>query len=171
MNSARRRRQSGGQALVESVFTVLPTFAIICAFADFGLALFRWNTLQNAVREGCRYAITFQTQTGMGQDASIQSVVEQYAFGFVKAADSPQHIFVNYYSPANLNTAINPPGGNSPGNVVTVSVQNVSWQWLAPLSGSLAWGQAIRSTTAPTFAVYSADVLGAYPAGVSSVQR
>jgi len=170
MISVRRRRQSGGNALIESVFTLLPTFAIICAFADFGMALFRWNTLQNAVREGCRYAITFQTTGGNGQDASIQNVVQQYAFGFVKTTDSPQHIFVNYYAPTNLNTPI-ATGGNVPGNVVIVSVQNVSWPWLAPLSGSLLWSQASRGTTPITFAVYSADVLGAYPAGVISVAR
>jgi heme/copper-type cytochrome/quinol oxidase subunit 2 len=169
MISARRRRQSGGNALPESIFTILPTFAIILAFADFGMALFRWSTLQNAVREGCRYAITFQTLNGTtGQDASIESVVQQYAFGFVTPADSPQHIFVNYYAPTNLNTAIST-GGNVPGNVVVVSVQNVSWAWLVPLSGSLAWSQVFRTNTPVTFAIYSADVLGAYPAGVTSV--
>ena len=61
--SARNRRRSGN-ALLESAFTILPTFALIFAFVDFGLLLFRWATLQNAVREGCRYAITFQTVTG-----------------------------------------------------------------------------------------------------------
>jgi Flp pilus assembly protein TadG len=170
MVPARRRRRSGGSALVESVFTILPTFAIIFAFADFGLALFRWNTLQNAVREGCRYAITFQTANGNGQDLSIETVVQQYAFGFVKTTDTPQHIFVNYYAPTNLTTPI-ATGGNIPGNVVVVSIQNVSWAWLAPLSGSLAWGQALRTTTPVTFAIYSGDVLGAYPAGVISVAR
>src|ERR1017187_7774248 len=38
MISERRRRQSGGNALLESVFTILPTSAIIFAFADFSLA-------------------------------------------------------------------------------------------------------------------------------------
>ena len=59
--------------MLEAVFTLLPTFALIFAFVDFGLLLFRWATLQNAVREGCRYAITFQTATGKGQDASVES--------------------------------------------------------------------------------------------------
>jgi Flp pilus assembly protein TadG len=167
--SARRRRRSGGNTLIESVFTILPTFAIICAFADFGMVMFRWNTLQNAVREGCRYAITFQS-TGGHQDASIKSVVQQYAFGFVTTSDSPAHIFVNYYSTSDLNTAITT-GGNIPGNVVEVSVQNISWAWLAPLSGSLLWNSAVRPSTPITLAIYSSDVLGGYPAGVNSVTR
>jgi Flp pilus assembly protein TadG len=169
--STRRRRSSSGNTIIETVFTILPTFALICAFADFGLVIFRWSTMQNAIREGCRYAITFQTTTGSGQDASIKAVVEQYAFGLVKANDSPQHIFVNYYAPSDLNTAI-ATGGNVPGNLVEVSVQNISWPWLAPLSGALSWGlPVLRSSTPVTFSIYSSDVLGGYPAGVNSVTR
>ena len=63
--SERNRRRSGS-AFLESAFTILPTFALIFAFVDFGLVMFRWATLQNAVREGCRYAITFQTVNGSG---------------------------------------------------------------------------------------------------------
>lgn len=169
--SDRRRHRSGGNVFIESAFTLLPTFALIFAFVDFGLVLFRWNTFQNAVREGCRYAITFQTASaGTGQDASIKQIVQQYAFGMVTATDSPQHIFVRYYAPTNLNTPIST-GGNIPGNVVEVSIQNVSWAWLAPLSGSLIWSQAQRTSTPVTFAVFSSDVLGGYPAGVNSVAR
>jgi len=170
--SPRNRRRSGN-ALVESVFTMLPMFALIFAFVDFGLLMFRWCTLQNAVREGCRYAITFQTSGNLGQDASTEAIVQQYAMGIVTTTDSPQHIFVNYYAPNNLNTPIAfASGGNVPGNVVEVSVQNISWAWLAPLSGS--FGQGIpffRSLTAITLNVYSSDILGGFPAGVNSVNR
>jgi Flp pilus assembly protein TadG len=162
--------------LVESVFTLLPTFALIFAFVDFGMMIFRWTTLQNAVREGCRYAITFQRQTQggttLGQDASIMNVVQQYAMGLVTTADSPQHIFVNYYSPTAPNSAIASPGGNVPGNIVEVSVQNVSFQWLAPLSGSYGAGiPFFRSSTPLTLAVYSSDLLGGLPAGLTSIPR
>jgi Flp pilus assembly protein TadG len=164
-----RNRRRAGNALLEFAFTVLPTFALIFAFVDFGLLMFRWATLQNAVREGCRYAITFQTANGAGQDASIEAVVQQYAMGIVKATDNPQDILVKYYSPSNLNTAI-ASGGNVPGNIVEVSVQGVSWSWLAPLSGS--YGGSVpyfRSTTPITLNIYSSDILGGYPAGVNSV--
>lgn len=159
--------------MIEMVFTLLPTFALIFAFVDFGLLMFRWSTLQNAVREGCRYAITFQTSGSNGQDASIEAVVQQYAMGIVTTSDSPQHIFVNYYAPNNLTTSIPvASGGNVPGNVVEVSVQNVSWAWLAPLSGSFGDGiPFFRSLTPITLAVYSSDILGGYPAGVNSVNR
>lgn len=157
--------------MIESVFTLLPTFALIFAFIDFGLMVFRWSTIQNAVREGCRYAITYQTQTGLGQDASIKSVVAQYAFGIVTPTDSPAHIMVNYYAPTNLTTAISS-GGNVPGNIVEVSVQNISWSALAPLSGGFGAGiPMLRTTTPIALNVYSSDILGGYPTGVNSVAR
>ncbi len=166
--SPRNRRRSGN-AVLEGVFTILPTFALIFAFIDFGLLLFRWATLQNAVREGARYAITFQTASGQGQDASIEAVVQQFAMGIVKTTDSPQDIFVKYYSTSNLTTPI-ASGGNVPGNIVEVSVQGVSWSWLAPLSGS--YGGSVpffRNTTPITLNIYSSDILGGFPSGVNSV--
>jgi Flp pilus assembly protein TadG len=168
--SPRNRRRSGN-AMLEGVFTILPTFALIFAFVDFGLLLFRWATLQNAVREGCRYAITFQTASGQGQDASIEAIVQQFAMGIVSTSDNPQDIFVKYYSTSNLNTPI-ASGGNVPGNIVEVSVQGVAWSWIAPLSGS--YGGSVpffRSTTPITLNVYSSDILGGFPAGVSAVQE
>jgi Flp pilus assembly protein TadG len=155
--------------MLEAVFTILPTFALIFAFVDFGLLLFRWATLQNAVREGCRYAITFQTATGKGQDASIEAVVQQFAMGMVKTTDNPPDIFVKYYSTANLNAALGP-GGNLPGNVVEVSVEGVSWSWIAPLSGSYGGGVPFfRGTTPIVLDIFSSDILGGFPAGINSV--
>jgi Flp pilus assembly protein TadG len=163
----RRKRKSGGGAMLELAFTFVPTWALIFAFVDLGLMLFRWSTLQNAVREGCRYAITFQTSGAMGQDASVAAIVQQYALGVVKADDTPQHIFVKYYSTSNPDTPITT-GGNIPGNIVQVSVENVSWGWIAPLSGTM---NGIYATEPFRLNVYSSDILGGYPAGVASVPR
>src|SRR5580658_6537410 len=91
--STARRRKSSGQAIVETAFTFLPMLALIFGITDFGFMIFRWTTLQNAVREGVRYAVTFQTSGALGQDASIQAIVQTYAMGIVKSADNPQTIF------------------------------------------------------------------------------
>jgi Flp pilus assembly protein TadG len=165
-----RNRRRAGAALLEFSLTILPTLGLILAFVDFGLLLFRWATLQNAVREGCRYAITFQTANGQGQDASIEAVVQQYAMGMVAPTDNPQDIFVKYYAPSNMTTAITS-GGNVPGNIVEVSVQGVSWSWIAPLSGSSGSGGVpfLRNATPITLNIYSSDILGGFPAGVNSV--
>lgn len=169
--SAERKKKSGGNVIIESAFTFLPTFALIFALTDFGLMIFRWATLQNAIREGTRYAVTFQTQGGMGQDASIKAVVERYSLGLVRATDSPAHISVTYYSPTDLTTPITN-GGNLPGNLVEVSIQNITFQWLAPLSGGFGAGIPIFRDRSPlTLQLSSADILGGYPVGVNSVSR
>ncbi len=170
--SALRKRRSSGNVMVECAFTMLPTFAIILMFVDMSLMLFRRATLQNAVREGCRYAVTFQTKAGLGQDASIEAIVQQFAMNFVTTSDNPPHIFVNYYAPTNLNTPIASPGGNVPGNVVEVSVQNIAFDWIAPLSGSYGGPVSTVGSTAPiSIAVYSSDIMGGYPVGMNSVTR
>jgi Flp pilus assembly protein TadG len=166
-----RKRRSGGNALIESAFTLLPTFALIFAFVDFGLMLYRWSSLQNAVREGVRYAITFQTQTSpaLGQVASIKTVVERNSMRLVRVADSPQHIFVKFSTQTAPDTVISA-GGNVPGNIVEVSVQNVSFSWIAPLSGSFGGGVGFfRNRTPLNLKVYAYDILGGYPVGLTSV--
>jgi Flp pilus assembly protein TadG len=172
--SSHRRRISKGNALVEWMFVLLPTFALITAFFDVSFALFSWSTIQNAVREGCRYAITFQTNGGQGQDASIATIVAQNSMGLVTVAGGLIH--VNYYgtNPAtgvySLSTAIPfANGGNVPTNVVEVSVQGYPLNWMVPLSGTIA--TPLRSTSPATINVYSADVLGGFPAGVASISR
>jgi Flp pilus assembly protein TadG len=167
--SSKRRWASGGNSLVESAFTLLPTFALLFAFIDFGLMLYRWSSIQNAVREGVRYAITFQTSGGLGQAASIKQVVQRYSMGIVTTADSPQHIFVKFYSPGTPDTAI-PAGGNLPGNIVEVSVQNLSFAWVAPLSGSYGGAVPFFRMSAPlNLKAFALDLLGGYPVGVNSV--
>jgi Flp pilus assembly protein TadG len=161
--SAARRRKSGGQAIVESSFTFLPLLAMIFGITDFGMMIFRWSTLQNAVREGCRYAVTFQVDSSGHQDTSIKDQVTTYALGFANTSDSPATIFVKYYNPstfAQITTS-----GNQPGNIVQVSVQGVSFNWFAPLTGQYG----LRTTTPLTLNVYSSDILGGYPVGVTSV--
>jgi Flp pilus assembly protein TadG len=157
---------------VELALVILPFFALLSGFFDVSFALFSWTTLQNAVREGCRFAITFQTTTPSGgacsgQDDCIEQVVQQYAMGLVTEAGGLIH--VNYYTQAAPTTLIASPGGNVPGNIVVVSVQGYPLQWLVPLSGTVI--NPYRSTSPSTISVYSADVLGGFPAGVTSVAR
>ncbi len=161
--SAARRRKSGGQTIVEFALTFLPLFALIFAITDFGFMIFRWTTLQNAVREGTRYAVTFQVDSSGHQDTSIENQVTAYAMGFVHTTDNPQTIFVKYYNPNTLAQVLS--GGNVPGNLVTVSVQNKAFSWMAPLSGTYG----LRATTPLTLNVFSSDILGGYPVGTTSV--
>jgi len=159
----RRRTKSGGNTVLETAFTFLPLMAIIFGITDFGLMLYRWTTLENAVRQGSRYAVTFQTDSSGHQNTSIEDQVTTYGMGLVHTSDNPQTIFVNYYNPTTF--ALISSNGNQPGNIVQVSVQGVSFSWIAPLAGNYG----LRNTNAFTINCYSSAILGAYPAGTSSV--
>ena len=65
---------------------MLPLLAILFAVLDLSIAIFVKNTVQFAVCQGVRYAVTSRTLPGMGQDASIKAVVQGYTLGFL---DSP----------------------------------------------------------------------------------
>jgi Flp pilus assembly protein TadG len=165
--SQRRRQKSAGNALLEWMLVLLPTMALITGFFDVSYALFSWSTIQNAVREGCRYAITFQLQTGLNQDASIKAIVATNSMGLVSAGGGL--IYVNYFTQAAPNTAIAAPNGNDPGNIVEVSIQGYPLNWMIPISGTVV--NPVRGSSPATVSVYSSDILGGYPAGVSSIPR
>jgi Flp pilus assembly protein TadG len=181
--SERRRITSSGSQWVELAFVMLPFFALITAFFDVSFVLFSWSTIQNAVREGCRYAITFQTAPPTGatwtctahQDNCIENDVVANSMGLLTVAGGL--INVNYYAQATPNTPIAAPNGNVPGNIVIVSVLNYPLNWMIPLSGTGGGGMAnstaspYRPTSPTTVNVYSSDVLGGLPAGVGSVTR
>ena len=155
----RRRRTQGGSALLEGALVLLPLLAIGFALMDFPLALFIQNTLQGAVREGVRFAITQQTGTG-GQDAAIKKQVETFSMGFLTDADisAGTSLFsVTYYNPnSSLTTAATGTGSNSQGNICVVSA-TIKRKFMAPV-----W----QATGLIPFSSTSSDVMEAPPNGV-----
>lgn len=168
-NLGPRRRARRGAQLIEMALVIVPFLAILLVFFDICMVMFRWTTLQNAVREGSRYAVTFRRAGGLGQDASIKQVVQNHALGIVSATASPEQISVNYYAPAAPATPIAAPNGNVPGNIVEVSVPAYRWNWIAPLSGTLS--NPFYASSPLSITVRSADILGGYPVGTNSVPR
>jgi len=148
---ARRRRQPG-HALMEGGLVLIPFFALFFGIVDYGMAIFLRNTFQHAVREGVRYAVTYQTvNASTGQDASIKSVVQTNAMGFLDGANA-NLIQIHYYD---KNTLVET-GSNSPGNIVEVSVQGYQWGVVAPL---------LRSASPIRLNAFSSDRMEALPDG------
>ena len=156
--------------MVEAGVILLPFLALFFALFDFGMALFLTNTVQFAVRQGTRYAVTSQVQTGLGQDASIKATVNTYSFGFLSylAPGPPKTtcagtacITINYYfqnlavSPSTL-TLVTGTGSNAAGNIVQVTASGLAYSWMIPL---------LRGTTALNVAASSADIMEAQPSG------
>jgi hypothetical protein len=174
------RRARGGRdlrrgvELLEFTLVLLPLLGFTFLLVDLGWTIYRRATLQFAVREGCRYAVTNQTQPltdangqAYGVINSIKWVVQQKAIGFLgsKATDPGYSLIqVNYYDPnASLTTPLAIPTscatntGQPPnwgGNLVEVSVQNYQAAPLAPL---------LRSATPLNFTARSSDRLEANP--------
>jgi Flp pilus assembly protein TadG len=115
--------------MVELALVLLPLLAIIFGIIDFSLAIFLRSTFRHAAREGARYAVTGQTASGVGQDASIRAVVQRNAMGFLNGSSGASKIHVRYYTPGTFVETTS----NAGGNIVEVSIEGYTWNWIAPV--------------------------------------
>jgi hypothetical protein len=127
---------------------------LVVGSTDFLLGLFVRNTLQNAVREGCRYAVTSRTASGLGHTASIQRVVREQSLGFL-ASDS--QVTVKFFDKDGFGQ-LTGTGANAGGNIVQISVANYRWNWIIP--------RFLGAGPALVINVSSSDVLEPSPNGV-----
>jgi Flp pilus assembly protein TadG len=131
--------------------------ALLFLTIDVAWSIFAKATLQHAVREGVRFAVTGQILPGntcLG--SSVQQVVAQNSFGFIPASQASQYVNVSYYSPTNL-TPITGAGGAAGGNVVKVSVNGLQIKALGPL---------LRSASPIPITAVVSDVMESPPNGV-----
>jgi Flp pilus assembly protein TadG len=68
-------RRSGAVA-VETALILSMTILILFGTFEYGRLLMDWNVLNNAAREGCRYALVNNTNVGI--DTEVSSVVNSY---------------------------------------------------------------------------------------------
>jgi Flp pilus assembly protein TadG len=132
--STKRSARQRGSELIEFGLTVIPLFGFIFLVIDLSWALFAQVTLQNAVRAGVRYAITGQTESGKGQDASIKDVVQSSAMGFLAGSAGLSDIVITYYDPVTLATT----NSNAGGNIVNVSISGFTLSPFGPILRSTA---------------------------------
>jgi len=157
-SGAVRRRSEAGNSVLEITFVLLPLLALTFAIFDFAMPIFMKSMFESAVREGCRFGITYQMTWGgttySTQTSAIQAVVKSYSLGLL----STSNISVQYYSPNSPYSQLTGTGSNSPGNILQVSVTGYSWTPIAPI-----W----RSGSALSITAVSADRLEGLPAGTS----
>ncbi|MDZ4278526.1 MAG: TadE/TadG family type IV pilus assembly protein [Dehalococcoidia bacterium] len=79
------RRGEAGQAQVEFALVGLVFLILVFGMIDVGRAVWNYNTLAEATREGTRYAIVHGARasdpSGPGDDAAVQAQVQQFAAG------------------------------------------------------------------------------------------
>jgi Flp pilus assembly protein TadG len=129
MLQTQRRSGRRGNAMVELALVLLPLLAIIFGIIDFSLAVFLRSTFRHAAREGARYAVTGRTAGGVGQDAAIRAVVQRNAMGLLNGSSGASKIFVRYYTTGTLVET----QSNAGGNIVEVSIEGYTWNWIAPV--------------------------------------
>jgi len=151
-----RSRERGSQ-VVELALVLLPLCALVFLIMDIAWAFYVRATLQNAVREGVRYAITSQTMTGLGQDASIKTVVQQNVMGLLSGTTGAALITIQYYLPNTL-APVSGLNSNQGGNIVDVYVQGYS---LPPL------GPILRSPAPLSLGAQAFDRMEGSPGGVA----
>ena len=154
MKTAQVWNRRAGAELVEFSLVMIPMFGVLFLVIDLSWMLFARATLQYAVREGVRYAVTGQTMTGMGQDNSIKTVVQQNSMGILSGSSGAAKITISYFDPNNNLAATT---SNAGGNVVQVSVAGVSVSPMAPL---------FRSASPLSLAAVSSDVVEGSPGGI-----
>ena len=115
------RRGEGGQALVEFALVSLTFFVLLFGMIDVGRAVWNYNTLAQATREGTRYAIVHGVNssdpsgpggayyTAPNTDTKVTAVVTSNAASLDTAQLTVTADWVN--------------GNNGPGSRVTVSSQ------------------------------------------------
>lgn len=139
--------------------------AMIFFLLDISWAVYAKSTLQRAVRLGVRSGITL-TSTQMASGAcltdTVKSLVQANSSGLLRGTAGLALIKVNYYQPPAANSTSNivdvstQSYGNTPGNIMQVSVQG--FQLLPLVPRIYGWGQ--RADMSPTsISVYAADLI------------
>src|ERR1039458_9519174 len=81
MRSGKAFRGRRGQSMVEFAVVAPLFFLLVFGITDFGLMFFRLETLQYAVREAGRYAVTGQNMQNMSRVDSIKTIIRQKSAG------------------------------------------------------------------------------------------
>ena len=161
----RNKHHQRGSEVVEFALVILPLLAFVTVVLDVGWAIFAKSTLQRAVRIGVTTGITMtasQLQQGACLTDTVKGIVQQNSLGLLSGTSGLNAIKVNYLSPpapsstAPMADVSTQTGGNSPGNIMQVSVQNFS---LVPLLPRIVDWNSGADNAPMTMSVYSAGLI------------
>ena len=155
---------------MEFALVLTPMFALLLAIVEVSLPIFKKSTFVAAVREGCRYGITYQLTyngtTYTSQSAAIKAVVLANSMGFLSDTSL---IHVNYFLSTSPYTDVTAGGTgitpNADGNIIQVSISGYTHSWIDPINWAYE-GKTFSVTqgSLPIIAM-SADRLETLPVG------
>jgi len=145
MNAMRPRRRSGrsGQSLVEFALSLPIILLLFMAIFDFGRAIFAYNTVSNAARDGARVAIVDQRSTA-GVSNAAQAAADQATGLDLDPADAAE-VRVVFLKP-DLSAACPSSWGEWVGCVAEVRVQYL-YSPATPIIGNILGPITLGSTT------------------------
>ena len=73
MNRKRAGRRRPGAVVVETAVIMILLTSLVFGIFEYGRLIMDWSLLNNAAREGCRYALVNNTSTTISTD--VQAVV------------------------------------------------------------------------------------------------
>ena len=113
-HSRRKGRRRGGAA-VETAFVMIAFLSFVFGIFEYGRLVMDWNLLNNAAREGCRYALANNTNT------SVASNVQTLVTGYMAGETASFNNFTVTVTGTHLGvaTVVN---NLAPGDMITVSV-------------------------------------------------
>ena len=142
------KANDSGQTLVEMAISLSLLLLLVMGTTDFGYLFSTKVTLQNAVRQGGRYAITGQCITGSGGSCSltrynsIMQTVQDAALGRLNS--SQISITCQDYGGGCPN------GAGGPGDIVTITV-TYPYHFMTGLIGAFFPGQSYTITVSSSF--------------------
>ena len=81
--STRARRRQSGTSVVEMTIVLPLLLLLVFGIGDFGIAYTQWNSLTNAVREGARVGVVFQTSC---DPATVTTTIENTVSNFAASS-------------------------------------------------------------------------------------
>ncbi len=140
------RRQSGA-AVVEFALVLTVFLTVLLAIFDYGLVLYKLNSVAEATRRGARHAVVCDTSNSASILAEMQKIVPDLTSGNVK---------IDWYG---QNDAVSTTCTHENCTGVSVSVSGVTLSSLSPAS----W-IGFSSLTIPGFTAYlSREIMGQDP--------
>jgi len=187
-----RRKSQRGNTFIEFALAGLPFLALFLGTIEISTMVFIKSILQNAVRDGARFAITYQTSFNgtacSSQTDCVQKVIIANSLGFI--SDSNKSLVkVRFYNPYYLGaplTAGDVGSGrvmcgnistcspldssplnfkNQPGNLVEVSIEGFSRDWIATIKPYPNSATNALPGTGIAMSAASSDILQGLPTG------
>jgi Flp pilus assembly protein TadG len=136
----RKLNAERGQSILEFAITALLLFLLVFAIIDYSHLYFDKLTLQNAVRQGGRYAITGQSMPGNSRYLSILATVRNASLGMAASSNT---------------TVCSQPSGNcnfggGPNETVTITV-NYLYRINTPIMAQFFPGGTYLITVSSSF--------------------